>query len=339
MKPIAVVILNWNGAELLQEYLPSVCSYTPEDIADVIVADNGSNDCSLDIMRNEFPTVRVISFPENYGFAQGYNLAIDRLAEYRYIVLLNSDVEVSEGWLRPLYDYAELHPDVAALQPKIRAYRAKEYFEYAGASGGYLDCNAYPYCRGRIFDTVERDEGQYDDVCEVAWASGAALMVRTEVYRAEGGLDATFFAHMEEIDLCWRMRLRGYRVVAVPQGVVYHYGGASLDSSSPRKLYLNYRNNLLMMYKNLPVDMRSRRIFRRMIYDGISAVKYLISGKWSYVVAVWNAHCDYRKMKSQYHTSPKTNCLNDMPQGRVNIIFDYFLRGKKYYSEVHKIND
>ena len=336
MKPIAVVILNWNGAKLLQEYLPSVCRYTPEELADVIVADNGSIDNSLDVLREEFPSVRVIAFDQNHGFAQGYNMAIDSLAEYRYIVLLNSDVEVSEGWLQPLYEYAEQNPDVAALQPKIRAYRDKEYFEYAGACGGYLDCNGFPYCRGRIFDAVERDNGQYDTVCEVFWASGAALMVRTEVYRALGGLDASFFAHMEEIDLCWRMRLDGHRVMVVPQGVVYHYGGASLDSSSPRKLYLNYRNNLLMMYKNLPVRLRSWRIFRRMCYDGISAVKYLVSGQFSFVKAVWDAHCDYRKMKKQYHTLPHVNCLDNLPEGKVNIILDYFLRGKKHYSEVVK---
>lgn len=336
MKPIAVVILNWNGAKLLQEYLPSVCRYTPDVIADVIVADNGSRDHSLDVLRDEFPSVRVITFDKNYGFAQGYNLAIEQLSEYRYTVLLNSDVEVSEGWLQPLYDYAEQHPDVAAMQPKIRAYRDKEFFEYAGACGGYLDCNGFPYCRGRIFDTVEHDNGQYDSVCEVAWASGAALMVRTAVYREVGGLDAAFFAHMEEIDLCWRMRLSGYRVMVVPQGVVYHYGGASLDSSSPHKLYLNYRNNLLMMYKNLPANLRSWRISRRMLYDGVSAVKYLVSGKWQFVKAVWNAHCDYRRMKKQYHTHHTQNLLNDLPQGRVNIIFDYFLRGKKRYDELMK---
>lgn len=337
MKPVAVVILNWNGAKLLQEFLPSVCTYTPECLADVIVVDNGSTDSSLEVLHDEFPAVRVIAFDQNYGFAKGYNLAIDKLSEYRYILLLNSDVEVTEGWLQPLYEYAEKHPHVAALQPKIRAYRDKEYFEYAGACGGYLDCNGYPYCRGRIFDTIERDNGQYDDVCDVAWASGAALMVRTHVYSSLGGLDAEFFAHMEEIDLCWRMRLSGYRIVAVPQAVVYHYGGASLDSSSPRKLYLNYRNNLLMMYKNLPVNIRSWRIFRRMMYDGISVVKYLVSGKWAFVKAVWDAHRDFRKMKVAYNTKPSINSLNDLPQGRINIIFNYFLWGKKYYSLMHPI--
>ena len=333
-KPIAVVILNWNGAKLLEEYLPSVCQYTPEDIADVIVADNGSTDHSLEVMRTQFEDVRTIAFPENYGFADGYNRAIEQLAHYRYIVLLNSDVAVTAGWLQPLYQYAEEHPEVAALQPKIKAYRDRSAFEYAGAAGGYLDCNGFPYCRGRIFDSVEQDHGQYDDVCEVAWASGAALFVRTDVYRKVGGLDSLFFAHMEEIDLCWRMRLAGYRIMAVPQGEVYHYGGASLDSSSPRKLYLNYRNNLLMMYKNLPADIRTWRIFRRMIYDGVSAVKYLVSGQWSFVKAVWDAHFDYRKMKQHYHTHPAENRLNDLPQGRINIVLDYFLRGKKRYTDV-----
>ncbi|MBO7318245.1 MAG: glycosyltransferase family 2 protein [Bacteroidales bacterium] len=336
MKPIAVVILNWNGASLLREYLPTVCRYTPADLADVIVADNGSTDNSVEVLKQEFSEVRTILFAENYGFAEGYNRAIEQLADYRYIVLLNSDVAVADGWLRPLYEYAEAHPDVAAMQPKIRAYRDQESFEYAGAAGGFLDRNAYPYCRGRIFDTVERDNGQYDDVCEIAWASGAALFVRTELYRKAGGLDAKFFAHMEEIDLCWRLRLMGYRIMAVPQGVVYHYGGASLDSSSPRKLYLNYRNNLLMMYKNLPAQIRTWRIFRRMLYDGVSALKYLVSGQTAFVKAVWDAHNDYRKMKKQYSTHIAENRLNDLPQGRVNIILDYFLLGKKCYTDVIK---
>lgn len=334
MKPIAVVILNWNGAKLLREYLPSVCNNTPTQLADIIVADNGSTDNSLEVMRSEFPHVRTITFTENYGFAEGYNRAIAQLQEYPYIVLLNSDVAVAEGWLQPLYEYAESHAEVAALQPKIRAYRDRDSFEYAGAAGGFLDCNGYPYCRGRIFATVEQDTGQYDDVCEVVWASGAALMVRTNIYQQAGGLDASFFAHMEEIDLCWRMRLMGHRIMAIPQGIVYHYGGASLDNSSPRKLYLNYRNNLLMMYKNLPTDIRSWRIFRRQLYDGVSAVKYLLSGQWKYVKAVWDAHCDFRKMKGNYHTHPTTNKLNDLPQGRVNIILSYFLQGKKRYSQL-----
>ena len=334
MKSVAVVILNWNGAKLLKEFLPSVCRYTPEAIADVVVADNGSTDDSLSVLVKDFPQVKTILFPENYGFAEGYNRAIEQLADYRYIVLLNSDVAVAEGWLQPMLDYAESHEDIAAMQPKIKSYRNREYFEYAGACGGFLDSNAYPYCRGRIFDTVEKDEGQYNDVCEVAWASGAALFVRTDIYRKAGGLDAAFFAHMEEIDLCWRIRLMGYRIVAVPQSEVYHLGGATLDNTHPRKLYLNYRNNLLMMYKNLPSKGLQRRIFVRRIYDGISALKYLLTGQWQYVKSVWSAHRDFDAMKHRYSNNQVEDRLHDLPQGQHNIIFDYFLKGRHKYSEL-----
>ncbi len=336
MKPIAVVILNWNGAKLLTQYLPSVCQHTSSEIADVIVADNGSTDESLSILQNEFPAVRRIEFSRNYGFAAGYNEAIEQLSGYKYVVLLNSDVEVTPHWLEPMLAYAESHPQVAAMQPKIRAYRDKEYFEYAGAVGGFLDCNGYPYCRGRIFSTIEKDMGQYDDVCEIAWASGAALFVNTSLYRQAGGLDAAFFAHMEEIDLCWRIRLMGYRIVVVPQSVVYHYGGASLDNSNPHKLYLNYRNNLLMMYKNMPYAIRDRRIFIRQLYDGISVVKYIVSGQFKYVKAVWNAHRDYRIMKCRYDNKVTENRLNDLPQGRINIIWRYFICRQTKYSSLPK---
>ena len=279
MKSVAVVILNWNGASLLSEFLPSVCRYTSPHLADVIVADNGSTDTSLQLLSQEFPQVGLIRFPRNHGYAEGYNQAVKELETYKYIVLLNSDVAVSQGWIERLLEYAEEHPEVGALQPKIRSYRHPSQFEYAGASGGFLDCNGFPFCRGRIFDAIEEDNGQYDDVADILWASGAALFIRREVYVAVGGLDADFFAHMEEIDLCWRIRLAGYAVRVVPQSVVYHQGVATLDNASPYKLDLNFRNNLLMMYKTLPLRVGRRRLFIRRLYDTVALLRYLLTGK------------------------------------------------------------
>lgn len=334
MKPVAVVILNWNGNSLLTEFLPTVCQNTSDEIADIVVADNGSTDASIETLKQQFPQVRTIQFPQNYGFAEGYNRAIEQLQDYRYTVLLNSDVAVSPRWIEPMLSYATEHPEVAAIQPKIKSYRHPEQFEYAGAAGGFLDRNGYPFCRGRIFDTVEQDDGQYDDLRDIVWASGAALFVRTEIYRQAGGLDPAFFAHMEEIDLCWRILSQGYRIVFVPQSCVYHLGGATLDNASPRKLYLNYRNNLLMMYKNLPAAEGRRRIFLRCLYDGISAIRYLVGGQLSYVQAVWQAHRDFRRMRSRYQEQPAENVLKGFPECRYNIIFDYFIRRRKRFSNL-----
>lgn len=334
MKSVAVVILNWNGASLLSEFLPSVCRYTSPDVADVIVADNGSTDHSFQLLEHDFPQVGIIRFSQNHGFAEGYNQAVKQLTDYRYIVLLNSDVAVSEGWLEPLLDYAEVHPEVGVLQPKIRSYRNPSQFEYAGACGGFLDCNGYPFCRGRIFDTVEEDNGQYDDVTDIFWASGAALFIRRDVYVAVGGLDADFFAHMEEIDLCWRVRLAGYAVRVVPMSVVYHLGGATLDNSNPYKLYLNFRNNLLMMYKNLPVREGRRALFIRRLYDTMALFRYLLTGKFACVKAVWLAHVDFRSMRSMYTAQPAENILKAIPVCRHNIVWDYFIKHIRQFSEL-----
>lgn len=254
MKPVAVIILNWNGAELLRQFLPSVVAGTSPRLADIIVADNGSDDDSVEWVRQHYPEVVLLPFPENYGFAQGYNLSIEQAKAYEYVVLLNSDVETPDGWLEPLVAYADRHPEVAVCQPKLLSYRDKNRFEYAGAAGGFLDRYGYPFCRGRIFGTIEADNGQYDTPCDIFWASGAALFIRTRVYTEVGGLDPYFFAHMEEIDLCWRVHLAGYRIVCLPESRVYHLGGATLAASDPRKTYLNFRNNLLMLHKNLPPD-------------------------------------------------------------------------------------
>ena len=258
MNKVAVIILNWNGEKLLREYLPSVIETTDTSIADIIVADNGSTDSSIELLRDKFPQVTLLKFSENYGFAEGYNRAIKE-TNYPYTILLNSDVATTPGWVNHLYEYMETHPEVGACQPKIRAYTNMSHFEYAGAAGGFIDRNGYPYCRGRIFDSVEEDYGQYDSVMPIFWATGAALMVRSELYLKVGGLDKDFFAHMEEIDLCWRILLEGYDIVAVPQSMVFHLGGGSLPASNPRKTYLNFRNNLLIIHLDEKLLVFSRK--------------------------------------------------------------------------------
>ena len=291
----SVIILNWNGAEMLRTYLPSVVANTAN--AEVIVADNGSTDNSLDVLAHEFPTVKTILLDRNYGFAEGYNRAIDQV-DSEYVVLLNSDVETPEGWLRPLLEYMDAHPEVAAVQPKIRSWRKKDYFEHAGAAGGYLNALGYPYCRGRRVWGVEQDKGQYDTVVNIDWTTGACMCVRTQVYKDLGGLDASFFAHMEEIDLCWRMRNRGWKRACVPQSMVYHLGGGSLSYNNPRKAYLNHRNNLLMIYKNKqhPYGV----LFVRFFLDYAAACVYLLQGHPKSCKAVFEARRDYKRMRKAY---------------------------------------
>ncbi|MBQ7942177.1 MAG: glycosyltransferase family 2 protein [Muribaculaceae bacterium] len=331
-KPIAVIILNWNGAALLREFLPSVCRNTNSDIADVIIADNGSTDNSLEILKAEFPEVNIIEFDKNYGFAEGYNRAIKACESYKYTVLLNSDVKTGENWLEPLFEYCEQNPDVAACQPKIRSYSEPDKFEYAGAAGGFIDKLGYPYCRGRIFGTVETDNGQYDtSPIDIAWATGAALFVRTDIYLAVGGLDADFFAHMEEIDLCWRIHLAGYRIKAVMHGTVYHLGGGSLPASNPRKTYLNFRNNLLLLHKNLPQKDGKRLLFIRRLYDTLAFFMFVAKLDFKNAKAVLKAHFDFKKMKKNYTVFPEKNLMGIIPGSNCNIIIDYYLKGRKTF--------
>ena len=333
MNKVAVIILNWNGEKLLREYLPSVIETTDTSIADVIVADNGSTDSSVELLRKEFPQVKVLEFSENYGFAEGYNRAIKE-TNYPYTVLLNSDVATTEGWINVLYDYMEANPNVGACQPKIRAYTNKSQFEYAGAAGGFIDSNGYPYCRGRIFDTVEEDNGQYDEVIPVFWATGAALMVRSQLYLEVGGLDKDFFAHMEEIDLCWRILLTGSEIMAVPQSVVYHLGGGSLPASNPRKTYLNFRNNLLMLHKNLPDATRSKKLFVRRLLDTIAWAKFMATFDFKNANAILKAHNDFKKMRKAYNNHPDVDLLQTRPDCHRNILLDYYLRGRKKWSDL-----
>ncbi|MBR4704231.1 MAG: glycosyltransferase family 2 protein [Paludibacteraceae bacterium] len=288
----SVIILNWNGSAMLRKYLPSVIKYTQ---AEIIVADNGSTDDSIAVLVSEFTDVRRIILDKNYGFAEGYNRAIEQV-DSEYIVLLNSDVEVTEGWLEPLLDYMNAHPDVASVQPKIRSWLHRDLFEHAGAAGGYINALGYPYCRGRILWHVEQDKGQYDSIVNVDWTSGACMCVRTKVFKELGGLDATFFAHMEEIDLCWRMRNAGWKLACVPQSMVYHLGGGSLAYENPRKTYLNHRNNLLMIYKNKKHPWGV--LFVRFFLDYAAALFYLIQRRPKAAKAVFAARRDYLRIRN-----------------------------------------
>ena len=307
---VAVVILNWNGGQMLRDFLPSVVAHSvlPESLGEAVVyvADNGSTDHSLRLLADSFSSVRTIAFSQNYGFADGYNKAFEPI-DAEYAILLNSDVEVTPGWLHPLVQYMDAHPQVAACQPKLMAYHQKDAFEYAGAMGGFIDCYGYPYCRGRIFDTVEKDHGQYDADVPLLWATGACLMVRLAVYKEVGGLDGRFFAHMEEIDLCWRLRCRGYEVRSVASSVVYHVGGATLNAGHPRKTFLNFRNNLLMLYKNLPAGKLRSVLFVRALLDYVAAAMFMLKGEWGSAKAVFRARREYRKLKREFRASREEN--------------------------------
>lgn len=336
MKSVAVIILNWNGEKLLREFLPSVVANTDTSIADVIVADNGSTDGSRELLRKDFPQVKLLEFDENLGFAGGYNRAL-RETGYRYTLLLNSDVETPAGWLTPLHDFMEAHPDAAACQPKILSYKQKGKFEYAGAAGGFIDRNGYPYCRGRIFDTVEDDNGQYDTPVEVFWATGAALMVRTDLYEKAGGLDERFFAHMEEIDLCWRLLLMGHTLWCVPASHVYHLGGGSLPAANPRKTYLNFRNNLLLLHKNLPAADLRGSLLRRRLLDTVAWAKFILTLDLPNASAILRAHRDFRRMRREYTTHPPVNLLTrsaDRRTRRPDILLSYFIKRKRLYSQL-----
>ena len=297
MSRVQVVILNWNGEQFLRRFLPRVVSTCEPSGAEVVVADNGSTDGSEGVVKGDFPSVRWLPLGENYGFAEGYNRALAK-CDGELFVLLNSDVEPAEGWLEPLVVRMDKNQRLAAIQPKILSYNNPQMFEYAGASGGFLDLYGYPFCRGRIMSTTEQDCGQWNDVRKVFWASGAAMMVRAEVWRKAGGLDGDFFAHMEEIDLCWRMQLMGYEVEVEPHSVVYHVGGGTLPNNSPLKIYLNFRNSLAMMYKCLSEGAMWRLVARRAM-DWLSWGVYVVGGKWSFAREVARAHRDWRRMLPQ----------------------------------------
>ena len=307
----AIVILNWNTKGYLQTFLPGLIASTEGMDAEVIVADSASTDGSMEMLAREFPQIRRIPLDKNYGFTGGYNRALAQV-EADYFVLINSDVEVTPDWLGKLVAWMDAHPKCGACGPKLLSYHDRSSFEYAGAAGGLLDRYGYPFCRGRMMSIVEKDNGQYDTPADVFWVSGACLMVRSKLWKKLGGLDDRFFAHMEEIDLCWRLQLEGYTVTVVPQSVVYHIGGGTLPNDSPKKLQLNYRNNLLLLENNLAKSFRvqgysvegalgkaRRRILVRMLLDGFSAINYLTTKKWESYKAVVRAHAEYWKLRKK----------------------------------------
>lgn len=317
------MILNWNGRSLLERFLPGVVADSANADTEVVVVDNGSTDDSVEWVREHCPEVRLMVFEENLGFAAGYNKAIEQV-DYPYVVLLNSDVRTTPGWTRPLLEFMTAHPEAGACQPKIRSHARPEYFEYAGAAGGLIDCNGYPYCLGRVLNKVEKDTGQYDsDVPHrVAWASGAALMVRTALYKELDGLDEAFYAHMEEIDLCVRMQSAGYGVYALTDTVVYHVGGASLAHGNPVKTYLNFRNNLLMLHKNMPPTGATRRfMFRRRLLDTLAWAMFCAKGDWKNAKAVVRAHRDFRQYRDAYYDFPDHNVIRTLPGADRSIFF------------------
>ena len=333
----SIVILNWNGAAMLRRFLPSVLENS--DGAEVVVADNGSTDESLQVLERDFPRVHIIKMDRNYGFAEGYNEALRQVRADVY-VLLNSDVRVTPGWLTPLLDCLERHPEVAALQPKIRCEWQPGHFEYAGAAGGFIDSLGYPYCRGRVMGTVEEDRGQYDSTLPIFWATGAALVIRRADYWQAGGLDGRFFAHQEEIDLCWRLRSRGRGILCVPQSVVYHLGGGTLPQGSPRKTFLNFRNNLLLLYKNLP-ERRLRRVMcLRFWLDALASLQMLLGGQWRSARAVWQARREFQRVRKDFEPSRRENLaravIDPIPeQATFSLLWQYYVLGHRTFDRLH----
>ena len=330
----AVVILNWNGKKMLERFLPSVTAHTQGD-AEVIIADNGSTDDSLDFVRAQYPGLRIIELDKNYGFAGGYNQALQQV-KADYYVLLNDDVEVTPGWIEPVVAQMQQHPDTAICQPKLLMYDQRDTFEYAGGAGGFLDKYGYPFCRGRMFTSLEQDNGQYNTPGEIFWASGAAMFVRADVWHQLGGLDDDFFAHMEEIDFCWRAKNAGYRVEYCPQSTVFHVGGGTLPKSNPRKTYLNFRNNMALLYKNLPNRRLAWVMCSRIVLDYVAGLKFLMERKPKEFSAVVDAHKAFYKwlpqLKKKRQGLKQQSRVSGMYQGL--LLIDYYLLGKKKYSDL-----
>lgn len=330
----AVVILNYNGKKHLESFLPSVVEFSQEAI--VYVADNSSTDDSVAYVNTNFPSVQLLCLDQNYGFAEGYNQALKKIIGFELLVLLNSDVEVSQNWLAPFIHAFESSPLLGAAQPKIKSFNQKTYFEYAGAAGGFIDHLGYPFCRGRIFDTLEQDTAQYDTESEIFWATGACFFIKSSLFQELGGFDSKFFAHMEEIDLCWRIHHKGYSIKYLPNSVVYHVGGGTLHKSNPKKTYLNFRNNLLMLVKNLPIDSLFKVIFIRLILDGISGVKFIVDGSFKDCFAIIKAHFAFYALIPYAFKQRQKNLGGIETIYSKSIIWQYFVKKNHLYSNLEK---
>ena len=326
---IAVVILNWNGEKLLEQFLPSIVNYSPE--ADIYVADNASTDDSVSYLKAFFPTVKIIQNDSNLGFADGYNEALKQVDSEIY-ALVNSDIEVTENWLKPIIETFENEPKTAIIQPKLLDFKRKEYFEYAGAAGGFIDKYGYPYCRGRIFETLEKDNGQYDHNREIFWASGACFFIRSSVYKDLKGFDADFFAHQEEIDLCWRAFNKGHQIKYNSQSVVYHVGGATLQQGNPMKTFLNFRNSLLMLLKNLPKNRLHWILFCRFILDGVAGIQFLFQGKFQHFLAILKAHFSFYSLYP-VHYKKRALIQSEKYYKIKSIVFQYYVKAGKVFEK------
>lgn len=334
---VAVVILNWNGQALLEKFLPGVIQSQYNNLQ-LVVGDNASTDDSVAFVKANYPNIRLIVNDHNYGFADGYRKILEQV-EADYYVLLNSDVEVPPNWIQPVIALMQSDANIAAAQPKIKWQKNKTDFEYAGAAGGFLDLHGYPFCRGRLFDTVESDHGQYNDTVEIFWASGAALFIKSKLWKEVGGLDPDFFAHMEEIDLCWRLKNLGYKIVYCPDAEVYHVGGGTLNANNPYKTYLNFRNNLIILQKNLPLGDAYFRIFIRMSIDFIAWLHFLLQGKTDFAFAVNRAHLHFIKAltaNAKKRTGKQISFQKHTGQYPSSIVYDYFIRKIRFFSQLKR---
>ncbi len=334
----AIVILNWNGKDFLKTFLPSVVKFSNSYENKIFVIDNGSDDDSVEFLKENYKNITLILLEKNYGFAEGYNKGLSKI-EAKYFILLNSDLEVTRNWIKPIIDFMDKNENVAACMPKIKSYHFRENFEYAGASGGFIDKFGYPFCRGRIFEITEKDNGQYNEKMEVFWASGACFFIRSNLYNSSGGLDKDFFAHMEEIDLCWRLKNLNYKIMCIPEVEVFHFGGGTMPKTSSRKLYLNFRNNLLMMYKNLEEEKLISILLKRMLLDWISAFMFLLKLEFSYFFTVFKAHISFYKMTKKFKKKrqilqKKVLKNNHKTVYKKSIVFDFFIRRKKIFSKI-----